>query len=77
MTPSLGVRYLLRSIALGYVSVLLVVPVAVILWRTFEPGLGQFYAWISTPAAISALNLSLLVVGIVVPLNVLFGIRRH
>ncbi|ETW21634.1 hypothetical protein MGAST_24780, partial [Mycobacterium gastri 'Wayne'] len=74
MTPSPGVRYLVRSIALGYVTVLLVVPVAVILWRTFEPGFGQFYAWISTPAAISALNLSLLVVGIVVPLNVLFGI---
>lgn len=74
MTPSPAVRYVVRCIALGYVTVLLVVPVAVILWRTFEPGLGQFYAWISTPAAISALNLSLLVVGIVVPLNVLFGI---
>ena len=53
---------------------LLVIPVAVILWRTFQPGFGQFYAWVSTPAAISALNLSLLVVAIVVPLNVVFGI---
>ena len=53
---------------------LLVVPVALILWRTFQPGLGQFYDWVSTPAAISALNLSLLVVAIVVPLNVVFGI---
>ncbi|KAA1248208.1 sulfate ABC transporter permease subunit CysW [Mycobacterium simiae] len=74
MTCSPVVRYLLRSIALGYVFVLLAVPVAVILWRTFEPGFGQFYAWISTPAAISALKLSLLVVAIVVPLNVAFGI---
>ena len=45
-----------------------------ILWRTFAPGIGQFFAWVSTPAAISALNLSLLVVAIVVPLNVVFGI---
>ncbi|MBV9319023.1 MAG: sulfate ABC transporter permease subunit CysW, partial [Mycobacterium sp.] len=61
-------------IALSYIAVLLLVPVAVILWRTFAPGLGFFYAYISTPAAVSALHLSLLVVAIVVPLNVLFGI---
>src|ERR1700679_3265710 len=74
MTPSLPVRYLIRFVALAYVLVLLVVPVSLILWRTFTPGFGQFVAWISTPAAISALNLSVLVVAIVVPLNVVFGI---
>lgn len=74
MTSLPAARYLVRSVALGYVFVLLIVPVALILWRTFEPGFGQFYAWISTPAAISALNLSLLVVAIVVPLNVIFGV---
>src|SRR6201992_2290076 len=74
MTPSLPVRYLIRFVALAYVLVLLVVPVGLILWRTFAPGFGQFFAWISTPAAISALNLSVLVVAIVVPLNVIFGI---
>ncbi len=55
-------------------AVLLVVPVGLILWRTFAPGLGPFFDWISTPAAISALHLSLLIVAIVVPLNVLFGV---
>lgn len=74
LTGSRPVRYLLRYTALAYVLVLLIIPVVLILWRTFEPGLGQFYDWISTPAAISALNLSLLVVAIVVPLNVVFGI---
>lgn len=74
MTVSPRVRYLIRSLALGYVFVLLIMPVALILWRTFSPGFGQFYAYVSTPAAISALNLSLLVVAIVVPLNVIFGI---
>jgi sulfate/thiosulfate transport system permease protein len=74
MTTSPQVRYLLRFLALGYVFVLLIVPVGLILWRTFAPGFAQFYAWVSTPAAISALNLSLLVVAIVVPLNVFFGI---
>jgi sulfate transport system permease protein len=74
MSPSLPVRYLLRCAALGYVFALLVVPVALILWRTFAPGFGQFFDYISTPAAISALDLSLLVVAIVVPLNVIFGV---
>src|ERR1700684_4476155 len=74
MTLSLPARYLIRFVALAYVLVLLVVPVSLILWRTFTPGFGQFVAWISTPAAISALNLSVLVVAIVVPLNVIFGI---
>ena len=53
---------------------LLVVPVALIFWRSFEHGLGQFWEWITTPAAISALQLSLLIVAIVVPLNVVFGV---
>ncbi len=74
MTLSTPMRYLLRYIALGYLAVLLIVPVGLILWRTFEPGVGVFIESISTPAAISALQLSLLVVAIVVPLNVLFGV---
>ncbi len=74
MIVSPRVRYLLRFIALAYVFVLVIIPVTLILWRTFAPGLGQFYAYVSTPAAISALDLSLGVVAIVVPLNVIFGI---
>lgn len=74
MTLSPTVRYGLRVLALGYLLALVVVPVGLILWRAFSPGIGAFWAQISTPAAISALDLSLLVVAIVVPLNVLFGV---
>ncbi len=74
MSLSPAVKYLLRFIALAYIGVLVVVPVGLILWRTLEPGVGEFVSSISTPAAISALQLSLLVVAIVVPLNVLFGV---
>lgn len=74
MILSRPVRYLIRYLALAYVLVLVVVPVGLILWRTLAPGFGTFFASISTPAAISALNLSLLVVAIVVPLNVVFGV---
>nr|WP_206070348.1 sulfate ABC transporter permease subunit CysW [Knoellia sp. DB2414S] len=67
-------RLTLRVVALGYLVVLLLVPVVLILWRTFEPGVGAFLDSVRTPAAISALNLSLLIVAIVVPLNVVFGV---
>ena len=74
MTSLPWVRYCTRYVVLAYIVVMLIVPVTLILWRTFRPGFDQFYAWVSTPAAISALNLSLLVVGVVVPLNVVFGV---
>src|SRR4051812_50187678 len=74
MTLSPWVKHLLRYLALAYIAVLVLVPVGLILWRTFTPGVGAFFESISTPAALSALQLSLLVVAIVVPLNVLFGV---
>lgn len=64
----------LRSGALLYVLGLLAVPILLILHRTFEPGLGAFVESVRTPAAISALNLSLVIVAIVVPLNVVLGV---
>jgi len=67
-------RISLRAVALGYLTVLLLVPIGVILYRSFEHGIVAFVESISTPAAISALNLSLLIVAIVVPVNVVFGI---
>ncbi len=74
MRVGTGTRITLRVFALGYLFALVAVPIGVILWRAFEPGLGTFLASVTTPAAISALNLSLLIVGIVVPLNVVFGV---
>lgn len=67
-------RISLRVIALAYLIVLLVAPLVIILWRSFEHGIGAFLDSITTPAAISAFNLSLLIVVIVVPLNVVFGV---
>ncbi|TQJ52166.1 sulfate ABC transporter permease subunit CysW [Phycicoccus sp. SLBN-51] len=72
-TPT-ATRLGLRTLALAYLTALLLVPIALILWRTFGDGLGAFLASVRTPAAIAALNLSLLIVAIAVPLNVVFGV---
>lgn len=67
-------RYANRTFTLVYLTILLLVPLGLILYRTFSPGVGAFVDSMSSPAAISAINLSLLIVAIVVPLNVVFGV---
>jgi sulfate transport system permease protein len=64
----------LRVLALGYLAVLLLVPVGLIFYRTFEKGVGFLIDSISTPAAVHALFLTLEVAVITVPLNAAFGV---
>jgi len=64
----------LRVLALGYLALLLLVPVGLIFYRTFEHGVGAVWESITTPAAIHAFQLTLEVTAIAVPLNTLFGI---
>jgi sulfate transport system permease protein len=74
MTTSIRTRWLLRSAALGYLLVLLMVPLGMIFYRTFEDGFVAFWEQVTTPASISAISLSLTILAIVVPLNVIFGV---
>jgi sulfate transport system permease protein len=63
-----------RSIALGYLALLLLAPVAMIFYRTFEHGLAPVWSAVTAPNAQHAFWLSLEVVAIAVPLNTVFGI---
>jgi sulfate transport system permease protein len=67
-------RLVLRFAALGYLAVLLVLPVGLIFYRTFEHGAAHVWQSITTPAAEHAFWLTLEVVAIAVPLNTVFGI---
>ncbi|HYF26955.1 MAG TPA: sulfate ABC transporter permease subunit [Baekduia sp.] len=67
-------RYVLRTLALGWLAAVLVLPVGLVLWRTFEPGPGDVWASVTTPAAISAFWLTLEVAAIAVALNVVLGV---
>ncbi len=64
----------LRVLALTYLGVLLFIPVGVVFYRTFEPGLAAVYESITTPAAIHAFWLTIQVALIAVPLNTIFGV---
>jgi len=67
-------RYILRFAALGYLGALLVVPVGLVVFRAFEDGVADFIAAITTPEAMHALWLTILIALIAVPLNTVFGI---
>jgi sulfate/thiosulfate transport system permease protein len=64
----------LRAVALLYLVLLLLLPLGVIFAKTFEHGVGTAWGWVSTPAAISAFWLSVLIAAIAVPLNTIFGV---
>ena len=64
----------LRAVALAYLAVLLLVPVGVVFYKTFEHGLGAVFDSVTTPAAIHAFWLTIEVAVIAVPLNAAFGV---
>ena len=67
-------RYVLRFGALGYLTVLLLVPVGMVFYRAFEHGLAPAWDAVSSPQAVHALELTLLIAAIAVPANTIFGI---
>lgn len=74
MTRQRLTKYLLRSVALVYLLLLLVVPVGLIGWRTFSGGLGTFVDAISNPSAVHAIRVTVVVALWAVLLNTVFGV---
>jgi sulfate transport system permease protein len=64
----------LRTVAFGYLAALLVVPVGMVFYRAFEKGFGTAWETVTTPPAQHAFYLTLLVAGIAVPANAVFGV---
>jgi sulfate/thiosulfate transport system permease protein len=64
----------LRAVALGYLAVLLAIPVGLVFYRTFEHGLSAVHDSVTTPAALHAFWLTLEIAAIAVPLNTVFGV---
>ena len=67
-------RYVLRFGALGYLALLLLVPLGMVFYRAFEHGLGPAWDAVTSPEAVHALWLTVLVALIAVPMNTIFGV---
>jgi sulfate transport system permease protein len=74
LTVSRRTTLSLRTLALLYLALLLLFPLAIVFWRTFEHGFGTAWSFTTTPAAVSALWLTVLIAVIAVPLNTIFGV---
>jgi sulfate transport system permease protein len=64
----------LRTIALGYLGLLLVVPVGMVFYRALENGIGPAWDAVTTPPAQHAFYLTCVIAAIAVPANAVFGI---
>ena len=67
-------RFGLRAIALGYLAAILVGPLVIVFWRTFEDGFAPAWDALTTPETINAFKLTLIITAIAVPVNTVFGI---
>ncbi len=67
-------RYALRCASLGYIAALLLAPVGLVFYRAFEHGLGAFWDSVSSPDAVHALKLTMIIAAIAVPANTIFGV---
>ncbi len=64
----------LRAIAFTYLAVILLAPLALVFYRTFEDGFDAAWAALSSPETINAFKLTLIITAIAVPANTVFGI---
>jgi sulfate/thiosulfate transport system permease protein len=74
MSATPASRWGLRFLGLGYLTLLLLIPLVMIFYKTFEEGISPPLDAVTSPDGLHALKLSLLMVAIAVPLNTIFGI---
>ena len=67
-------KYVPRLIAIGYLLVILIGPLLLVFWRTFENGFAPAWHALSAPDTIHAFELTLIITAIAVPVNTVFGI---
>lgn len=74
LTEPRVVRWIVTAIALGFVGLFLIVPLAAVFTEAFSKGFEAYTAAIITDDAMAALRLTLLATAIAVPANVVFGV---
>src|SRR6185503_13885451 len=67
-------KYGLRYFALGYLTMLLLIPVGMISYRAFEHGFSAAWSSVTTPDALHAFLLTIEIAAIAVVANTIFGV---
>jgi sulfate/thiosulfate transport system permease protein len=74
LTEPRVVRWIVTAVALLFIALFLIVPLAAVFIEAFSKGVAAYGAAIADPDALSALKLTLLAAAVAVPLNVVFGV---
>jgi sulfate transport system permease protein len=69
-----AVRWLLIAIAVIFLAVFLLLPLAVVFGSAFQKGVRFYFDSLGEPDALAAIRLTLVAAGIAVPLNLIFGV---
>ena len=64
----------LRAVAIGYLLAVLLAPLGMVFYRTFQHGLHPIWQALSDPFTVHAFKVTLLATAIAVPINTVFGI---
>jgi sulfate/thiosulfate transport system permease protein len=67
-------KYALRFVALGYLALLLGIPVGMVFVNAFQDGFAAAWDSVTTPEAQHAFYLTFVMVAVAVPLNTIFGV---
>lgn len=69
-----AVRWVLLGLALGFIFLFLLLPLAAVFVEAFRKGWGGYLAAFAEPEALSAIQLTLLTAVVAVPCNLVFGV---
>ena len=67
-------RLSLLALALGFLALFVLLPLLTVFVEALRRGLGPYFDALADPDALSAIRLTLLVAGIAVPVNLVFGV---
>ena len=73
LRSSLGGRWLGPGVATLYLSIIVLLPLAAVVTRSFDRGLGAFWRAVTSPQAVAALELTLLLSVAVMAINAVTG----
>ncbi len=73
-TEPVWVRWTLISVALGFIFLFLMLPLAAVFTEALRKGFGAYIEALKEPDAWTAIRLTLVTAAIAVPLNLLFGV---
>jgi sulfate transport system permease protein len=69
-----GIRWSLRLVALAYLTLLLIVPLVLVLWKTFQNGLGPIADSLTSAQTMHAFQVTIVVSFYAVLANTIFGL---